>query len=95
MIGGSVIVGACLVILGWTAEIVSLFVTEEHLVSQTNYSAERWPADGTRQKRSCTIALAVLSIYAVDFAINAGTIELNGQTWRVLTLRKCNHRAGA
>ena len=46
MIGGSVIVGACLVVLGWTAEIVSLFVTEEHLVSQTNRSAERWPADG-------------------------------------------------
>lgn len=28
--------------------------------------------DGPVQARSCTIALAVLSIYAVDFAINAG-----------------------
>jgi len=29
-------------------------------------------SDRFAQKRSCTIALAVLSIYAVDFAINAG-----------------------
>ncbi len=29
-------------------------------------------SDCLAQKRSCTIALAVLSIYAVDFAINAG-----------------------
>ena len=33
---------------------------------------EERDSDRTVQKRSCTIALAVLSIYAVDFAINAG-----------------------
>ena len=32
MIGGSLIVGACLLVLGWTAEIVNLFVTEKEVV---------------------------------------------------------------
>ena len=32
MIGGSLIVGACLVILGWTAEIVGSLVAEEKTV---------------------------------------------------------------
>ena len=33
MIGGSLIVGACLIVLGWTAEIVGFLVTEEKMVS--------------------------------------------------------------
>ncbi|MCJ1349298.1 hypothetical protein MMC31_007534 [Peltigera leucophlebia] len=53
MIGGALIVGFCLLVLGWTAEIVGFFIKEPDL------------------NRSCTIALAVISIYAVDFAINA------------------------
>ncbi|MCJ1380333.1 hypothetical protein MMC17_003436 [Xylographa soralifera] len=53
MIGGSVVVAFCLLVLGWTAEIVGVFVTN------------------TDTKAIWTIALAVLSIYAVDFAINA------------------------
>ncbi|EAW09442.1 putative sucrose transporter [Aspergillus clavatus NRRL 1] len=52
MIGGSVLVALCLIVLGWTTEIVSLFVKD----------AER--------AKSVTVAVAVLSIYAVDFAIN-------------------------
>ena len=32
MIGGALIVGFCLVVLGWTAEIVGCFVTEPKLV---------------------------------------------------------------
>ena len=73
MIGGSLIVGVCLVVLGWTAEIVGLFVTEEHMVrAGTKVGEDGWSLTQKRQKRSCTIALAVLSIYAVDFAINAG-----------------------
>ncbi|KAL4740107.1 major facilitator superfamily domain-containing protein [Aspergillus similis] len=52
MIGGSLIVTVCLLLLGWTTEIVGVFVKD----------AER--------AASVTIALAVLSIYAVDFAIN-------------------------
>ena len=53
MLGGALIVAICLLILGWTAEIVGLFISEPNTA------------------KSCTIALAVLSIYAVDFAINA------------------------
>ncbi|KAL4960610.1 putative sucrose transporter [Aspergillus stella-maris] len=52
MIGGSLIVTLCLLVLGWTAEIVAFFVKD----------ADKAPR--------FTIALAVLSIYAVDFAIN-------------------------
>ncbi|KAF1985959.1 MFS general substrate transporter [Aulographum hederae CBS 113979] len=54
MVVGAAIVSLSLLVLGWTAEIVGLFVA----------------ADGEVHKAS-TILLAVLSIYAVDFAINA------------------------
>ena len=74
MIGGSILVGLCLIVLGWTKEIVGLFVSDDDdTVGDAN-----WKCDAVQQlliveqKQSCTIALAVLSIYAVDFAINAG-----------------------
>lgn len=54
MVVGSIVVGACLLVLGWTREIVGLFVEEGD------------------QRKTCTVFVAVLSIYAVDFAINAG-----------------------
>ncbi|KAL3419030.1 General alpha-glucoside permease 2 [Phlyctema vagabunda] len=53
MVLGSLLVAACLMVLGWTKEIVATFVVDEEA------------------RKTCTIALAVLSIYAVDFAINA------------------------
>lgn len=71
MIGGSIIVAVCLLVLGWTAEIVGLFSTEPDTVSERACSSLGL-TDCCVQTRSCTIALAVLSIYAVDFAINAG-----------------------
>ena len=37
MIGGSLVVGACLVILGWTAEIVGIFVAEENTVQKIEF----------------------------------------------------------
>ncbi|KAE8321730.1 MFS/sugar transport protein-domain-containing protein [Aspergillus sergii] len=52
MIIGSLIVAMCLLVLGWTTEIVGLFVKDAEKANRV------------------TIALAVLSIYAVDFAIN-------------------------
>lgn len=52
MIFGSLVVALCLILLGWTSEIVGLFVKDPDKV------------------QGATIALAVLSIYAVDFAIN-------------------------
>ncbi|RDW85079.1 MFS general substrate transporter-36 [Coleophoma cylindrospora] len=53
MVLGSLLVGACLLVLGWAKEIVSVFIQDEDT------------------RKSCTIALAVIAIYAVDFAINA------------------------
>ncbi|KAL4918768.1 hypothetical protein BDW62DRAFT_57208 [Aspergillus aurantiobrunneus] len=52
MIGGSLVVTLCLLILGWTTEIVGAFIKDADKASRV------------------TIALAVFSIYAVDFAIN-------------------------
>ncbi|KKK12080.1 hypothetical protein P175DRAFT_094859 [Aspergillus ochraceoroseus IBT 24754] len=52
MIGGSFVVTLCLLVLGWTTEIVNFFVKDSEKVPKV------------------TIALAVLSIYALDFAIN-------------------------
>jgi solute carrier family 45 protein 1/2/4 len=54
MIFGSFVVAFCLIVLGWTAEIVGLFVQEPE------------------KAKNVTIALAVSSIYAVDFSINVG-----------------------
>lgn len=56
MVVGSLVVAACLLVLGWTKEIVGYFVEEGDF------------------RKSCTITLAVLAIYAVDFAINAGEL---------------------
>ncbi|PNS15503.1 proteinral alpha-glucoside permease [Sphaceloma murrayae] len=53
MVVGSVLVGFCLILLGWTGEIIGAFVQDKEL------------------KRELTIVLAVFSIYALDFAINA------------------------
>ncbi|TVY28910.1 General alpha-glucoside permease [Lachnellula hyalina] len=53
MVLGSVLVAACLLVLGWTKELVGHFVEEGDF------------------RRTVTITVAVLSIYAVDFAINA------------------------
>jgi solute carrier family 45 protein 1/2/4 len=58
MVIGSIIVAGCLLVLGWTKEIVGHFIEEGEF------------------RKTCTIALAVLSIYAVDFAINAGELSL-------------------
>ncbi|OJJ48605.1 hypothetical protein ASPZODRAFT_93450 [Penicilliopsis zonata CBS 506.65] len=54
MVVGSFVVAACLLVLGWTTEIVGMFVSDPERVIA----------------KKATIALAVLSIYAVDFAIN-------------------------
>jgi solute carrier family 45, member 1/2/4 len=54
MVGGAAIVACCLLVLGWTKEIVSVVVSDVGM------------------RKSATIGLAVLSIYGVDFAINAG-----------------------
>ncbi|KAF2184694.1 MFS general substrate transporter [Zopfia rhizophila CBS 207.26] len=53
MVWGTVAVSICLLLLGWTKEVVQAFVTDPEMV------------------RGATIALAVLSIYGIDFAINA------------------------
>lgn len=55
MVLGSFVVAACLLVLGWTKEIVGHFVEDGEF------------------RKTCTIFVAVLAIYAVDFAINAGT----------------------
>ncbi|KZF25981.1 MFS general substrate transporter [Xylona heveae TC161] len=53
MVVGALIVAVTLLVLGWTSEVVGLFISDPEL------------------RRPMTIALAVLSIYVVDFAINA------------------------
>ena len=72
MIGGALIVAVCLLVLGWTGEIVRVFVTEPETVGHWIWSIQGIPAYIGLQAKSCTIALAVLTIYVVDFAINAG-----------------------
>lgn len=54
MLGGSLVTSLCLILLGWTKEIVSIFLTTT-----------------TPSGKNVVIVAAVLSIYALDFAINA------------------------
>lgn len=56
MVIGTAIVAVCLLVLGFTREIVGLVVDDDD------------------RARRPTIVLAVLAIYAVDFAINAGML---------------------
>lgn len=53
MVMGALLTGICFMLLGWTREVVSIFVSDETTLKST------------------TILLAVLTIYALDFAINA------------------------
>lgn len=53
MVCGTIAVSVCLLMLGWTREIVEVFASDKETVKRA------------------TIALAVLSIYGIDFAINA------------------------
>ena len=56
MLACAFLVAICLIVLGWTKEIVAVFIADK----------------GTA--KTVTIVVAVLSIYAVDFAINAGKL---------------------
>ncbi|KAF2095161.1 sucrose transport protein-like protein [Rhizodiscina lignyota] len=61
MVGGTIVVSAALLVLGWTKEIVGVFIS---LPKGASKEAKEF-------QRGITIGVAVLSIYAVDFAINA------------------------
>lgn len=54
MVVGTIFVSASLLVLGWTSELVGIFMSASEL------------------HQTVTIWVAVLSIYVVDFAINAG-----------------------
>ena len=64
MVGGTVVVSAALLVLGWTKELVGMFVHVPAKGAAEIKEAKEW-------KRQVTILVAVLSIYVVDFAINA------------------------
>lgn len=44
-------------------------------------------------RRSCTIFVAVLAIYAVDFAINAGELSMRLCAFLLLIFEQCKHVA--
>jgi solute carrier family 45 protein 1/2/4 len=56
MVAGSILVGINLMIIGWTKEIASLFLSED-----------------SPRYTTLVIWIAVISVYLLDFAINAGT----------------------
>jgi solute carrier family 45 protein 1/2/4 len=61
MMVGAVIVSACLLVLGFTREIVGGFMGAEA---------------GSDAARRVTVVLAVAAIYAVDFAINMSMLKM-------------------
>jgi hypothetical protein len=83
MIGGSILVGVGLLILDWTSKLVGLFISEQATVWTLRYSTHDPGGDlGVKarsdiilcpaQKQKITVVVVVLSIYLVDFAVNAG-----------------------
>lgn len=75
MLGGAILTAICLFILGWTAEIVGLFVSDPEMA------------------KPCTVALAVISIYAVDFSINS--TQSSGRSLIVDTLPIAKQQLGS
>mgnify|MGYP003623003519 CR=1 FL=1 len=71
MLMGSLIVAACLIVLGWTKEIVGIFIGDPETL------------------KTCSIAVAVLSIYALDFAVNAGELGYNMANFHAASLYEC------
>jgi len=71
MVMGSLAVALCLVILGWTKEIVGIFIRDPNMV------------------KTCSIAVAVLSIYALNFAINAGELGYEMLKCYAIPLSEC------
>lgn len=74
MIGGAMIVSMGLFVLGWTTEIVGFFIPESELVS-AHSPCSTYLSNPPCKRRILTITLAVLSIYLVDFAINASKMR--------------------
>jgi solute carrier family 45, member 1/2/4 len=72
MLGGALIVAFCLLLLGWASEVVGWFVHDIESVRHTLGKQTRRQDLTVGQKRTYTIAVAVLAIYGVDFAISAG-----------------------
>lgn len=72
MVGGSVVVAMCLLTLGWAKEIVQSLIGSTAFVSQASEASPVRINVFYEKAASATIWLAVLSIYALDFAINAG-----------------------
>jgi solute carrier family 45 protein 1/2/4 len=74
MLGGSIAIAICYLILGWAKEIAAWFVEDAESVragsSETIISMRltAW------QRRQYAIALAVMDIYVLDFMINVCTI---------------------
>src|ERR1700750_2489207 len=60
MLGGSVVVCFCLILLGWSTEVVAMVMPHSQAAT------------------SLTIFVAVMSIYGVDFAINAVQASARG-----------------
>jgi hypothetical protein len=83
MIGGSTLVGVGLLMLDWTSELVGLSISEQATVWTLRYPTHDPRGDlGAKarsdiipclaQKQKIMVVVVVLSIYLVDFAVNAG-----------------------
>lgn len=72
MMVGSVMVAVCFLTMGWANEIVGLVVTDEDRVGFPDGFIRDCSFNVFVQAKTAVETLAVVCIYAVDFAINAG-----------------------
>jgi solute carrier family 45, member 1/2/4 len=96
MVVGTVVVILCMLLLGWTEEVVSFLAGKPVLTPSTKAAKNPKnppPTADSSGLRSLTVFLAVLSIYGVDFAINA--VQASARSLIVDTLPANKQQSGS
>ena len=75
MIGGALIVAVCLLVLGWTGEIVRMFVREPETVSDWTHSLSEAPAyEGYRRSHARSLWLSSVSTLWTSLLTQVGAV---------------------
>jgi solute carrier family 45, member 1/2/4 len=96
MIAGTIVVCLCMLLLGWTAEVVSFFAgtpAAPPAAQPAKNPKNPQPTAVDANLRTLTVFIAVLSIYGVDFAINA--VQASARSLIVDTLPASKQQAGS
>lgn len=94
MVFGSFVVAFCLIVLGWTAEIVAMFVKEPekvgHEACNSRYKSMNLMADTNRQKMSLSRWLCLVSMQLTFLStLVSETTDSNGVKANIIQVQAC------